>query len=68
MGEPAVGTFLVHVRGLAVFASSSKCQGSKPKSLLPGNGILPAETKAPKPLRKTKETIAETMLEICLSG
>ena len=32
----------------------------EPKSLLPGNGILPAETKAPKRLRKTKETIAET--------
>src|SRR6266849_6459184 len=31
----------------------------EPKSLLPGNGILPAETKAPKRLRKTKETIAE---------
>jgi hypothetical protein len=32
----------------------------EPKSLLPGNGILQAETKAPKRLRKTKETIAET--------
>jgi hypothetical protein len=32
----------------------------EPKSLLPGNGILLAETKAPKRLRKTKETIAET--------
>ena len=32
----------------------------EPKSLLPGNGILPAETNAPKRLRKTKETIAET--------
>jgi len=32
----------------------------EPKSLLPGNGILPTETKAPKRLRKTKETIAET--------
>jgi hypothetical protein len=32
----------------------------EPKSLLPGNGILPAETKAPKRLGKTKETIAET--------
>jgi hypothetical protein len=32
----------------------------EPKSLLPGNGILPAETKAPKRLRKTKETIAAT--------
>ena len=31
----------------------------EPKSL-PANGILPAETKAPKRLRKTKETIAET--------
>jgi hypothetical protein len=28
----------------------------EPKSLLPGNGILPAETKAPKRLRKTRET------------
>ena len=27
----------------------------EPKSLLPGNGILPAETKAPKRLRKTKD-------------
>jgi hypothetical protein len=32
----------------------------EPKSLLPGNGILPTETMAPKRLRKTKETIAET--------
>jgi hypothetical protein len=32
----------------------------EPKSLLPGNGILPAETKAPKRPRKAKETIAET--------
>ena len=32
----------------------------EPKSPLPGNEILPAETKAPKRLRKTKETIAET--------
>jgi hypothetical protein len=32
----------------------------EPNSLLPGNGILPAETKAPKRLRKAKETIAET--------
>ena len=32
----------------------------EPKSLLPGNGILPTEAKAPKRLRKTKETIAET--------
>jgi len=35
--------------------------GARPAhlSLLPGNGILPAETKAPKRLRKTKETIAK---------
>jgi hypothetical protein len=32
----------------------------EPKSLVPGNGILPTETMAPKRLRKTKETIAET--------
>jgi hypothetical protein len=32
----------------------------EPKSLLPGNGISPAETKASKPLRKTKEGISET--------
>jgi hypothetical protein len=32
----------------------------EPKSRLPGNGILPAETKAPKRLRKAKETIAAT--------
>ena len=32
----------------------------EPKSLLPGNEILPAETKAPKWLRKTRQTVAET--------
>ena len=32
----------------------------EPKSPFPGNGILPAETKAPKRLRKAKETIAAT--------
>ncbi len=31
----------------------------EPESPLPGNEILPAETKAPKRLRKTKQTVAE---------
>ena len=31
----------------------------EPKTPLPGNEILPAETKAPKRLRKTKQTVAD---------